>query len=75
MDARKNYPNASYADLYDEISMPSDLRKAHAENDLAVLSLYGRLKPDMPEMIMQVELLYMYDALLEHFGEKDEDDL
>ena len=74
LDARKNYPNASYADLYDEISMPSDLRKAHAENDLAVLSLYGRLKPDMPEMLMQVELLYMYAALLEHFGEDEEED-
>ena len=71
LDARANYPNASYADLYDEISMPSDLRRAHAENDLAVLSFYGRLKPDMDEMQMQVELLYMYDALLEHFGEKD----
>ena len=74
LDARKNYPNASYADLYDEVSMPSDLRKAHAENDSAVLSLYGRLKPDMPEMIMQVELLYMYAALLEHFGEDEEED-
>ena len=74
LDARKNYPNASYADLYDEISMPSDLRRAHAENDLAVLSLYGRLKPDMDEMTMQVKLLYMYDALLEHFGEKDDDE-
>lgn len=74
LDARKNYPNASYADLYDEVSMPSDLRKAHAENDLAVLSLYGRLKPDMDEMTMQVKLLYMYGALLEHFGETDDDE-
>ena len=74
LDARKNYPNASYADLYDEISMPSDLRRAHEENDLAVLSFYGRLKPDMDEMTMQVKLLYMYDALLEHFGEKDDDE-
>lgn len=73
LDARKNYPNASLADLYDEISMPYDLRKAHEENDLAALSLYGRLKPDMDEETMQVKLLYMYDALLEHFGEKDDD--
>lgn len=71
LDARKNYPNASYADLYDEISMPYDLRKAHEANDEAVLSLYGRLSPDMDEETMQVKLLYMYDALLEHFGEKD----
>ncbi|MBQ6297282.1 MAG: hypothetical protein IJK81_06275 [Selenomonadaceae bacterium] len=72
LDARANYPNASYADLYDEVSMPYDLRKAHEENDLAVLSFYGRLKPEMSEMEMQVALLYMYDALLEHFGEKDD---
>ena len=72
LEARANYPNASYADLYDEVSMPYDLRKAHEENDLAVLSFYGRLKPDMDEMTMQVALLYMYDALLEHFCEKDD---
>lgn len=71
LDARKNYPNASYADLYDEVSMPYDLRKAHAANDEAVLSLYGRLNPDMDEETLQIKLLYMYDALLEHFGEKD----
>ena len=73
LEARANYPNASYADLYDEVSMPYDLRKAHEENDLAVLSFYGRLKPEMSEMEMQVALLYMYDALLEHFGEKDDE--
>ena len=73
LDARKNYPNASYADLYDEISMPYDLRKAHEENDLAVLSLYGRLTPEMDELEMQVALLYMYAALREDFGEDDEE--
>ena len=72
LDARKNYPNASYADLYDEISMPYDLRKAHEANDAAVLNLYGRLKPEMDEMTLQIKLLLMYDALLEHFGEKDD---
>ena len=73
LEARKNYPNASYADLYDEISMPYDLRKAHAANDEAVLSLYGRLSPEMDEMTLQVALLCMYDALREHFGENDEE--
>ena len=73
LDARKNYPNASYADLYDEISMPYDLRKAHEENDLAVLSLYGRLTPEMDELEMQVALLYMYQELREDFGENEEE--
>lgn len=73
LDVRKNYPNASYADLYDEISMPYDLRRAHEENDLAAFNLYGRLKPDMDEQTIQLALLQMYDNLLEHFGEKEED--
>ncbi len=72
LDARKNYPNASYADLYDEISMPSDLRKAHELNDAAAMSLYGRLKPDMDEETLQVKLLQMYADLREHFGEGEE---
>lgn len=74
LDARKNYPNASYADLYDEIAMPSDLRKAHELNDAAVLSLYGRLKPDMDEETLQIKLLQMYADLREHFGEGEEYD-
>ena len=73
LETRKNYPNASYADLYDEISMPYDLRKAHEANDAAVMSLYGRLNSDMDEMTLQIKLLYMYEALREHFGENDEE--
>ena len=73
LDARANYPNATYADLYDEISMPYDLRKAHEENDLAVFSLYGRLKPDMDEMTIQVALLYMYEVLHEEFDREDDE--
>lgn len=41
LDTRAKYPNASLADLYDELSMPSDLRKAHEANDKAVISAYG----------------------------------
>ena len=73
LDARKNYPNASYADLYDEVSMPYDLRKAHEENDLAVLSFYGKLKPEMSELEMQIKLLHMYAALRQDFGEDEEE--
>ncbi len=67
LDARANYPNASCADLYDEVSMPYDLRKAHEANDLAVFNLYGRLKPDMDELTIQVELLCMYRQLKDDF--------
>ena len=35
------YPNSSLADLYDEVTMPPELRKAHQENDRAVMQAYG----------------------------------
>ena len=41
LDARKNYPDSTLADLYDELTMPADLRKAHRENDKAVALAYG----------------------------------
>ena len=44
LDARKLYPNSSFADLYDELSMPSELRKAHQANDKAVMEAYGMIK-------------------------------
>ncbi len=42
LDARANHPNTTLADLYDPISMPADLRKAHNDNDRAVDKLYNR---------------------------------
>ena len=41
LDARALYPDSSLADLYDELTMPVELRKAHQENDKAVMSAYG----------------------------------
>lgn len=41
LDSRAKYPNASLADLYDEATMPPELRKAHQENDKAVMTAYG----------------------------------
>lgn len=40
-NARALYPDCSLADLYDELTMPSELRKAHQQNDLAVMNAYG----------------------------------
>ena len=42
LDARELYPEASLADLYDELTMPSELRKAHTTNDKAVWEAYGK---------------------------------
>lgn len=41
LDARALYPNSSLADLYDELTMPVEIRKAHQENDKAVMETYG----------------------------------
>ncbi len=41
LDARANYPDSSLADLYDELTMPPELRKAHQANDFAVMAAYG----------------------------------
>lgn len=41
LDARALFPNSSLADLYNELSMPAALRKAHQANDRAVMQAYG----------------------------------
>ncbi len=41
LDARAIYPDSSLADLYDELTMPIELRKAHQANDVAVMAAYG----------------------------------
>lgn len=59
LDVRKKYPQASLADLYDETAMPSDLRRAHAANDAAVMAAYG-FKAEMTEAEIVGELFKLY---------------
>ena len=61
-DARALYPDCSLADLYDELTMPSELRKAHQQNDLAVMSAYGFDKK-ITESECVAELMKMYQKL------------
>ncbi len=42
LDVRAKYPSWSLADLYDELTMPPALRKAHEANDKAVEKAYGK---------------------------------
>ncbi len=63
LDARALYPDASLADLYDEIAMPPELRRAHQENDRAVMQAYGFSVRDMTESQCVAELMKMYKAL------------
>ncbi len=62
LDARAKYPDSSLADLYDETLMPTELRKAHKENDKAVLSAYG-FNPKMTEAEIVAELFKLYETL------------
>ena len=59
LDARKLYPESSLADLYDETTMPPELRNAHQENDKAVMKAYG-FKPDMSESEIVARLMELY---------------
>lgn len=44
LEARALYPDSSLADLYDDLTMPPELRKAHQANDRAVMDAYGFIK-------------------------------
>ena len=65
LDVRKIYENRySLAKMYDPDSMPSDLRKAHTENDRAVMQAYGFNIKDMSEADCVTELMRMYQELV-----------
>ena len=64
LDARAKYPDSSLADLYDELTMPADLRKAHQANDRAVMEAYGFDYRTMTESECVAELMKMYQELV-----------
>lgn len=63
LDARALYPDSSLADLYDEVTMPPELRRAHQQNDRAVMQAYGFPIKDFTESDCVAELLKMYKEL------------
>ena len=71
LNARALYPDCSLADLYDELTMPPELRKAHQENDKAVMEAYGfRIKDEqtgkfrwLTESETVARLMHMYQEL------------
>lgn len=65
LDTRAKYPNSSLADLYDELTMPPELRKAHQENDKSVMEAYGFNWKIMTESECVAELMKMYQLLTE----------
>lgn len=63
LEARKKYPDASFADLYDPLIMPKDLRRAHEANDRAVMEAYD-FPRGMTEDKMFLALQSMYNSLV-----------
>lgn len=63
LDARALYPDASLADLYDELTMPPELRKAHQANDRAVMAAYSFNVKTTTETSCVAELMKLYQKL------------
>ena len=63
LDARAKYPESTLADLYDELTMPPELRKAHQQNDKAVMQAYGFWGKLNTETECVAELMKMYQEL------------
>ena len=68
LDARKLYPDCSLADLYDEVTMPPELRKAHQDNDRAVMEAYGFPVKNFTESDCVAKLFELYQEYVK--GEK-----
>ncbi len=64
LDARALYPDSSLADLYDELTMPVELRRAHQNNDRAVMQAYGfPVKNTFAESHCVAELFKLYQHM------------
>lgn len=68
LDARTLYPDSSLADLYNPLTMPPELRKAHQKNDAAVMQAYGFNIKTMSEADCVAELMKMYQRLVQQEG-------
>lgn len=64
LDARALYPESSLADLYDPLTMPLELRKAHTANDIAVMKAY-EFSTKMSEADCVAGLMKMYMTITE----------
>ena len=60
LDARALYPDSSLADLYDPLTMPPELRRAHQQNDKAVMTAYGMPIKETDEAACVAWLMRLY---------------
>ena len=63
LDARALYPDSSLADLYDSVTMPPELQKAHRDNDSAVMAAYG-FSSTITESDIVAHLFTLYSELI-----------
>ena len=63
LDARALYADSSLADLYDELTMPTELRDAHRANDRAVMDAYGLDVKTTTESTCVAYLMKLYQKL------------
>ena len=60
LEARNLYPESSYADLYNQLTIPRGIRKVHQKNDKAVMEAYGFDWINMTESECVAELVKLY---------------
>lgn len=65
LNARELYPESSLDDLYDELTMPVELRKAHQENDKAVMRAYNMPIGETSESDSVERLMEKYKSIIE----------
>lgn len=65
LDARAIYPDSSLAELYDSVSMPPELLKAHQANDRAVMKAYGMPIRETDEAACVAWLMELYQEKVE----------
>lgn len=71
LDARALFPNCSLADLYDPLTMPKELQKAHSENDKAVMQAYGFSIKNTSEADCVAALMRMYQEMTSGVNSED----
>jgi hypothetical protein len=64
LDARAQFPGSSLADLYDPLTMPPELLKAHQANDRAVMKLYGFGIKETTEAACVAKLMELYQCMI-----------
>jgi hypothetical protein len=68
LDARAKFPESSLADLYDPLTMPRELLKAHQTLDRAVMKLYGFPVKETTEASCVAALMERYWELAGELG-------